>query len=575
MLPVVSPLYLKSLMQCRVRIVFTGLFCSSAVAAALARDPEFILVDEGRARAVIVVADEANQNTLDAATALQRVVSQITGVQLPLRKAGESHDEASPIFVGMSPLVRKAGIKVAQDREGEDRYAIRVNSQRIVLAGNDAGEFRGSAFAVYDLLQRLGCGWFGPDPVYHVIPHHTTLTVEPLCCNERPAFRHRNIWMVKDRVLQDAWRLGGCHFSHGHALDRWVPPKVYAEKHPEYFGPRQEQPCLTHPEVLEIVVKGLRNELDHNPGKLSLSLCANDSKVYCECDRCKGIGNISARTLNFVNGVARELAKSHPHRYLLTIYAYWLANEPPQPMLKAEPGVCVMQVNEGDHMRPWDQPEPKQYCSLEKNDNNYRELTAFAGWRKTGAIMAIYEWWIPGCSKDEWKSVPWYSGETALRNLRYWKQHDVQFVSYESGYENGNGFPIRWPLYYVGARGMWNPKLTAKQIMTGACEKLYGPAAQPMLRFYEIIEKSVAEAPPNIRGFGWNLPSAEKIFLPAIEAAATAELEEAEATPADADVKKRIAQERAMWENARAALAKVRAEKKAKASQKPNDDYKP
>jgi len=556
------------------RAFLTALLLSSAVTASLARDSEFVLVELGQPRAVIVVADDANQNTLDAAHALQTVVSQMTGAQLPVRGAGEFHGEVALIFVGMSPLARKAGVNVAQDHEGEDRYVIRANRKRMVLVGNDANRFRGSAYAVYDLLQRAGCGWFGPDPVYHVIPHRETLSVKPFHSDERPAFRHREIWMVKDQVLRDAWRLGGYPVSHGHALKRWVSPKVYGDAHPEYFGPRTEQPCLSNPEVLAIVVKGIRNELDRSSGVQTFSLCANDSKVFCECDRCKAIGNVSARMLHFVNGVARELAKSHPHRYLLTTYAYWLANEAPNPMLKAEPGVCVMQVNEGDHMRPWDQAEPEKYRSLKGNDNNFRQLAAFAGWRKTGAIMAIYEWWIPGCSKEEWKSIPWYSGETAMRNLRYWKEHDVQFISYESGYENGNGFPIRWPLYYVGARGLWNPKLTAKQIMTDACEKLYGPAATPMVRFYEIIEKSVADAPPNIRGFAWNLPSAEKIFLPAIEAAATAELEEAESIPADAGVKKRIALERAMWENARTALAKVRSEKKAKAGQQQRHEYK-
>ncbi len=558
----------------KLRIVFACWVLWGIATVAVVSGSEFVLVADGNAHAVVVVADDANQNTLDAANALQKFVTQLSGAQLPIRKAGEFHDETAPIFVGMSPRVRRMGINVAQNTEGEDRYVIRASGQRLVLAGNDAGNFRGSAYAVYDLLQRLGCGWFGPDPVYHVIPRQTTLAVKPFRCDERPAFRMRDIWMVRERTLCDAWRLGGYHVSHGHAFERWVPPKVYGDAHPEYFGPGKEQPCLSNPDVLAIVVKGIRRELDEKPGKQTFSLCANDSKVFCECDRCKAIGNVSARMLNFVNGVARELAKSHPHRYLLTTYAYWLANEAPDPLLEAEPGVCVMQVNEGDHMRPWDEPEPEKYRSLQGNDNNYRELVAFAGWRKTGAIMAIYEWWIPGCSKKEWKDIPWYSGETALRNLRYWKKHEVQFISYESGYEHGNGFPIRWPLYYVGARGLWNPKLTAKQIMTEACDKLYGPAAKPMLRFYQIIEKSLTDAPPNIRGFGWNLPSAEKILLPTVEANATAALDEAAACPASPEVQARIAQERAMWEKARAALAMVRSEKKAKHAQQPNSEYK-
>ena len=370
-------------------------------------------------------------------------------------------------------------------------------------------------------------------------PIAQTLAVEPFQSDERPAFRYRHIWMVKDPVLQDAWRLGGWHVTSGHALERLVPAKVYAAAHPDYYGPGHHQPCLTHPEVLAIVVKHCREELDRKPGVLSFSLSANDNKVYCECARCQAVGNISARMLNFANNVARELAKTHPHRYLLTFLAYWLAHDTPAPMLKAEPGVCVMQVNEGNRLRSWERLEPKKFQTLERNDNNYREVTAFAGWRQTGAIMAIYEWWIPGCKQPEWQRVPWYSGETALQNLRYWKRNDVKYITYESGYERGDGFPIRWPLYYVGARGLWNPELTSKQIMSEACAKLYGPAAQPMLRFYETIEQATTEVPPTLRGFAWHLPSPASIYLPPIEARATAALDEASSIKVGADIQAR------------------------------------
>jgi len=91
-------------------------------------------------------------------------------------------------------------------------------------------------------------------------------------------------------------------------------------------------------------------------------------------------------------------------------------------MIKAEPGVCVMQVNEGNHLRSWDRPEPKKLQTLEKNDNRLPRSDGFRGLAPDGAILAIYEWWIPGCHKKEWQSVPWYSGETALQNLRNWRR---------------------------------------------------------------------------------------------------------------------------------------------------------
>jgi hypothetical protein len=93
-----------------------------------------------------------------------------------------------------------------------------------------------------------------------------------------------------------------------------------------------------------------------------------------------------------------------------------------------------------------------------------------------------------------------------------------------------------------------------------------------MLRFYETIERATEDVPPTIRGYAWRLPKPENIYLPPIEATATAALDEAASTKADADIQARIAQERAMWENARVVLAKARANKKAKEAA--NDAYK-
>jgi len=525
-------------------------------------DSSLILIDQGKALATIIVADEPRRNALEAATALQRHVHQMTGVWLAIKKESEFKGPSARVFVGMSELARKCGVVVKQDLLAGDHYVIRTGEDFVALVGNDIHwdkdrELRGSAYAVYDLLQRLGCGWFAPDPVWHVIPKIKTLKVPPIDVSERPAFAMRHIWLVKDRVMRDAWRLGGQKVSCDHVLKRLPSREKYQKDHPEYFG--KLQPCLTHPDVIEIIAKSFGEQIDKRGGVVSFSLSAADGGGWCECENCRAVGNISARMLNFANEIARKLAKTHPNRYLLTFLAYWYSHAPPKPVIKAEPGVCVMMVNEGNHVQPWDKPEPPELART-TGRNNTREVNAFEGWRQTGATMAIYEWWIPGCSNKNWRSVPWYSGETALRNLRYWQRGGVRYITYETQYENGNGFPIRWPLFYVGARGLWNPKLTARQIMTEACDKLYGPAAQHMLKFYQVIEQAMADSTEH--GGNWNLPSPEKIYTMEIEARATKHLETASAATTAPEIAARIDQERKMWDTAKKVMAKLRSARK-------------
>ena len=51
--------------------------------------------------------------------------------------------------------------------------------------------------------------------------------------------------ILKHPVLRDPWRLSGWHVTSGHAFERLVSAKEYAEAHPDYFGPKQKQPRLT------------------------------------------------------------------------------------------------------------------------------------------------------------------------------------------------------------------------------------------------------------------------------------------------------------------------------------------
>jgi len=481
-------------------------------------------------------------------------------------------NQAMPIFVGMSTSVENMGINIAQDKDAGERYIIRADNKGVVLAGNDDDYLRGSIHAVYDFLERLGCGWYRPDPLWHVIPKSSTLKVEPMNIKEEPAFAHRDIWNVRDKILKDAWRVGGWHVSHEHILWKHFPRKKYIDEHPEYFG--AEQPCLTHPDVIKIIADKFRKKIDRKKGIVPFSLSANDTGGYCECDSCKVVGNISARMLNFANSVARELAKTHPGRYLLTFYPYWHSHEPPEPMLKAEPGVCAMFVNEGNRVRSWEEPETEEVAKT-LGRPILREINYFAGWQKTGALLGIYDYWIPAFNKNlDWLGVPWYPGDTTLKNLRYWKRGGVRFVTYETDEPFDSvqrRFSCRWPLYYVGARGMWDPDVSSKEVMREACDKLYGRVSDDMFNYYQVIERAISKN--KLVGSNGHLPRPDKIYTELTGDFVGTYLNRAFALAGDETIRQRIAQERQMWDNAWEMMAKLRGQAVEKDKIKATDCY--
>ena len=520
--------------------------------ATLAADVSFTLADLSQPRATIVIADQPSPCASEAATILQATLTQMSGSTLPIRKESEFKGDFPAVLVGMTEATKKAGVDIAQDEDAGDRYVIRVSADQILLVGNDAGQLRGSAYAVYDLLERLGCGWYGPDPAWQVIPKRDTIVAPALSVDEKPAFAFRNIWAVSavGKPLTDAWRLGGKYVAQAHAFDALLPRDKYAKDHPDWFGPKQ--PCLTHPEVIGLVTKHFRERLDKEKGTVTFSLSANDALGFCDCPRCRAVGNASALNLHFANAIARNLARTHPGRYLLTFYGFWGTHDAPFPMLEAEPGVCMMLVNEGNHLHPVDERERPDISQI-VGRNNTREMIALDSWKRTGALLGIYEWWIPSLNHPAWKTSPWYGVETTLGNLRLWQREGVKYLTYESHGEANNGFPLRWPLYYAGARGMWDPAVDARRIMSEACVKLFGPAADAMQRYYAIFEKAMGDS--TIPAKSWRLPSPEKIYAPQTASAAAAALDEAAKLAADDAARTRIAQERALFDQLKTLLA--------------------
>ena len=114
---------------------------------------------------------------VEAAGRLQNVILQMTDRIIPVHVSAEyqrDHPDArfTTIFVGPSKAAAARGFEVTQDADEGDHYIVRcAPAEKVVaLIGNDADRLRGTTYAVYDLLKPLGCGWFGPDPLWHVGP---------------------------------------------------------------------------------------------------------------------------------------------------------------------------------------------------------------------------------------------------------------------------------------------------------------------------------------------------------------------------------------------------------------------
>ena len=173
-----------------------ALFLFGFVSLAVARADVITLVDHGKPAATIVVGSNESDQALRAADELRSFVERMSGATLEIRRDTNTV-AGTRIFIGKSNEARNVGIELRSGftkNMNEEGYVIRTGGDYLVLAGNEEGPYQGTLFAVYDLLERLGCRWFFPGPYGEIVPKRETVAIEAIAVTERPDFRFRNIW---------------------------------------------------------------------------------------------------------------------------------------------------------------------------------------------------------------------------------------------------------------------------------------------------------------------------------------------------------------------------------------------
>jgi hypothetical protein len=117
-------------------------------------------------------------------------VERISGARLEVvRTTGDALPDGPAILVG-SALARKAGFAKELDQLEPDGILLKVKGSHLVLAGRRA---RGTLYAVYDLLESLGCRWVMPGPFGDIYPSTRTLETS-ISKAENPTHSQRYWW---------------------------------------------------------------------------------------------------------------------------------------------------------------------------------------------------------------------------------------------------------------------------------------------------------------------------------------------------------------------------------------------
>jgi hypothetical protein len=473
-----------------------GLIVSTAAAAA---GPADFLLDPTAVRQWdIVVADTATEAEKYAAAEFQTLFAQASGVTLPIVNA--PGDRPGHVLIGPDVVPN------TPDDLGEEGLRIVIAADRIAITG---GRPRGTLYGVYEFFEKyLGVRFLTFDHTH--VPALSDAPPIPIgIYSYRPPLVFRDSYYRENRahpqfatrrrlntITGDA-KLGGMSRQHliSHTFGAQLPTSKYGKDHPEYYALRdgrrlnnvkndwhESEPCLTNPDVLDIVTEHVLNEIASQPDRRNFSVCQNDNPLYCQCPKCAAIdereGTPMGSLLTFVNAVAKRVEKKHPDKMIGTL-AYWHTRKPPK------------------HLRPRHNVQI-QLCSIECctlhaiDDPHCEKNVAFArdleGWKKLTDKIYIWNYNTNFAHYD----MPFPNLRSIEPNVRFFVRNNARGLFMQANMQSVGGELSDLRNYMISGL-LWHPTASGQALRDEFLDLHYGSAAPAIRRYIELIHDN-AEA---------------------------------------------------------------------------------
>ena len=478
---------------------------------------DILLAENGRTDWRIVMDHPAHETIKYAADELQRFLLEMSGASLPVQTVLAADGEYE-ILIGRGKHLNRHEISFDWDSLGEEGYVIRTGEHFLLLAGATP---RGTLYAVYDLLYRLGCRFFSSD--CSVIPRRDRLTFPETDRMEKPAFESREAYWrdafdgsfaVRNRMNSNkadiSVRQGGRmkFYNFHHSFADLISSDVYFDAHPEYFsmvdGKRLKehtQLCLTNPEVVELVVRGVKKWIRENPDCRVFSVAQNDWLNYCTCPACAKAdaeeGSHSGTMIRFVNEVADRVAAEYPD-VLIHTFAYQYTRKAPR-LARPRPNVivrlcsiecCFVHPLDGSLVQPLTNLPPQGHHPQCAALGETAFLDDLREWSRITPRLYVWDY----VTQFRNYLIPMPNFDVLDKNLRLFRDIGVKGVLEQGNFSHGGGGHLAELEAYLQARLLWDPDEDMEELMMDFLKGYYGPqAAQPIREYIELWQQSARQ----------------------------------------------------------------------------------
>lgn len=509
-------------------VFFVTIYCMGKTSYA-----NSVIVAGGESDYTIIVSKEASSVEQFAASELQSYIEQMSGVKLPIQEAGPVSGESNGIYVG-EELVRQQGISIPASELGWDGFILESSGNNIYLAGLKQ---RGTLYAAYDLLERMGARWFAPDFEFYapaqgeMIPQLSEISIPELHVISKPDLKYRKKyveegwthtpenmaklidWMAKtkmnvfvhpvnyrnrDHTIWDSVRTqlipelqkrGMVVEIGGHGYQTYLPPSQYFDEHPEWFGMKdgersQEERVVfntTNKDALSTLAQNISDYLKERPEVDIFDLWPPDAAQWSEDPESMAQGTPSDRQAIVLNYIAQELKDDFPDLKIeFLAYADYIEPPPAQKITADNLLMDYAPLTRSYAFPFWD------YGHFENAEFDKALHKWIDGEAYTGEI-SFYSYY----RKYAWRSLPIVFPRLIAREIHYFDS--LGLVGMGSYSEPGDWFTYELN-HYVIAKSSWNSLVDVHSLITDYTTHRYKEASEIINRYIWLMEETTRKA---------------------------------------------------------------------------------
>ena len=469
--------------------IVPSLLLALAAAPRMAAAGDFVIAQNGHAKAVVVVEGGVQSNGVTyAANVLADFLGRLSGTHFMV---------ASKPVAGYNTI--RVGVPYRPSKPEELRLRV-VDDRTLEVTGDGP---RGTMHAVSELLERLGVVFCAHD--YDYVPSRATLSltngfdvVDAPFMTWRDSWtelqRHHPLFMMKlrltpgeksyeEKIFDTAWKPNIDQNMCTHYVNRDKFLKDHADWYAYVAKTGKRNPhwvCVSSEGMYQELFREIEAELAKDPQIREISVGVDDGYSMCECANClkqldaardpdgAEVGNLQYVIL--ANRVGRHFEKSHPNvRFNLLAYDAKMPSNP-KVMFNKNVGAGVAELWR-NHGLPADCNE-RSACGL----GNVARMSA--------PQNGPYIWDYLANFGDY--TIPYPNHRIFAQTARYYKRLGVKGARSQLAFTllNEMGELKMW-LY---AKLLWNPDADVDQLISTYVKAAYGAGAREVQEYLDRLE---------------------------------------------------------------------------------------